>query len=74
MNQSFIRRNFINQKLTVFKVRGDCSFVVEVAGARILWELTEAHQKTALSKTQKSSQSLDKCTLRIEEFYCFACA
>ena len=48
MNQSFIRRDFINSFLRIFKVRGDCSFVVEEAEARILWELTEAHQKIAV--------------------------
>jgi len=50
MNQSFIRRDFINSFLRIFKVRGDCSFVVAAAGARILWELTEAHQKITMSK------------------------
>ena len=39
-----MRRNFINSFLRIFKVWGDCSFVVEEAEALILWAFTEAHQ------------------------------
>jgi hypothetical protein len=48
-----VRRNFINSFLRIFKVWGDCSFVVEEAEVWILWAFTEAHQKTTSSKAQE---------------------
>ena len=61
MNQIICTPFFINSFLRIFKVWGDCSFVVEEAEAWILWELTEAHQKTTISKTQKSSKKQLNC-------------
>jgi hypothetical protein len=55
-----VRRYFINSFLRIFKVWGDCSFVVEEAEVWILWDFTEAHQTIGLSKAQKSIKNIDK--------------